>query len=106
MPQSAPSLQEVAINTDTVATAAATTAPATEVVLFKVRGTSWLEVKDAKGNVQLNTTLKAGEVATASGALPLSVVIGRADVTDVQVRGKPFPLETIAKDNVARFEVK
>jgi cytoskeleton protein RodZ len=80
--------------------------PAAEVIVFKVRGTSWLEVKDAKGNVPLNTTLKAGESATASGAFPLSVVIGRADVTDVQVRGKPFPLDTITKDNVARFEVK
>jgi cytoskeleton protein RodZ len=34
------------------------------------------------------------------------VVIGRADVTDVEVRGKPFGLEKISKENVARFEVK
>ncbi|MEY4738077.1 MAG: hypothetical protein RL302_2396 [Pseudomonadota bacterium] len=81
-------------------------APVLETIVFKVRGTAWLEVKDAKGVVQLNTTLKVGESATASGAFPLTVVIGRADVTDVQVRGKPFPLDTIAKDNVARFEVK
>jgi cytoskeleton protein RodZ len=34
------------------------------------------------------------------------VVIGRADVTDVEVRGKTFSLAGIVKDNVARFEVK
>lgn len=80
--------------------------PATEAVTFNARGTSWLEVKDVKGVVLLSTTLKAGENATATGTFPMSIVIGRVDVTDVQVRGKPFPLDTFSKDNVARFEVK
>lgn len=104
--QSAPIQPAVSIAAEVFPKAAEINAPVTDVVAFKVRGTSWLEVKDAKGVVQLNTTLKVGESATAAGALPLSVVIGRADVTDVQVRGKPFPLDTITKDNVARFEVK
>lgn len=76
------------------------------VVVFKARGTSWVEVTDAKGVVQLRKTLFNGETSGASGALPLSVVIGRADVTSVEVRGKPFALAAIARDNVARFEVK
>ena len=76
------------------------------VVVFKARGTSWVEVTDAKGVVQLRKTLFNGDTSGASGALPLSVVIGRADVTSVDVRGKPFSLATIARDNVARFEVK
>jgi len=75
-------------------------------VVFKVRGPSWVEVTDGKGVVQLRKTLASGETIAASGALPLSVVVGRADVTDVDVRGKPFSLAGIAKDNVARFEVK
>ena len=75
-------------------------------VMFKVSGTSWVEVTDAKGVVQLRKTMAAGETNAASGALPLTVVIGRADVTQVEVRGKPFALVGIAKDNVARFEVK
>jgi cytoskeleton protein RodZ len=76
------------------------------VVGFKVRGPSWVEVTDAKGTVQLRKTMAAGEFVSASGALPLSVVVGRADVTDVEVRGKAFSLAGLAKDNVARFEVK
>ena len=79
---------------------------ASGLVMFKVSGTSWVEVTDAKGVVQLRKTMAAGETTAASGALPLAVVIGRADVTQVEVRGKPFALAGIAKDNVARFEVK
>jgi len=47
-----------------------------------------------------------GDATGISGVLPLSVVVGRADVTDVEVKGKPFNLAAFAKDNVARFEVK
>jgi len=75
-------------------------------VVFKVQGTSWVEVTDAKGVVQLRKTMAAGETSAASGVLPLAVVVGRADMTQVEVRGKPFSLVGIAKDNVARFEVK
>jgi cytoskeleton protein RodZ len=75
-------------------------------VVFKVRGPSWVEVTDGKGVVQLRKTLVQGETIGASGALPLSVVVGRVDVTDVEVRGKAFSLAGIGKDNVARFEVK
>lgn len=76
------------------------------VLAFKARGPSWVEVTDAQGVVQLRRTLVTGETVGVSGALPLSVVVGRADVTDVLVRGKPFSLETVARENVARFEVK
>lgn len=76
------------------------------VLAFKARGSSWVEVTDAQGVIQLRRTLIAGETVGVSGALPLSVVIGRADATEVLVRGKPFSLETVARENVARFEVK
>lgn len=75
-------------------------------LVFKARGPVWVKVVDAKGVVQLSKTLVAGEVVGASGATPLSVVIGRVDVTDVEVRGKAFSLTGVSKDNVARFEVK
>jgi cytoskeleton protein RodZ len=76
------------------------------VVVFKVRGPSWVEVVDANGAVQLRRNLAEGDSAGASGPLPLSVVVGRADVTEVEVRGKPMPLTNATKENVARFEVK
>lgn len=76
------------------------------IVTFRARGDSWVEVTDAKGTVVLRRTLTAGEVAGASGALPLAAVVGKADVTQVQVRGQAFDLSGVARDNVARFEVK
>lgn len=78
----------------------------TGTVVFKSRGSSWVEVVDAGGTVQLRKTLSSGEVVGVSGVMPLAVVVGRADTTDVEVRGKPFDLTTFAKNNIARFEVK
>ena len=71
-----------------------------------MKGSSWVEVTDAKGAVLMRRNLAEGEAVGTSGALPLSVVVGRADVTEVEIKGKPFNLSPIAKDNVARFEVK
>ena len=88
--------------------ASADTAPivTTGIVVFKTRQSSWVAVMDAKGGVPVRRLLAAGETVGASGPLPLQVTIGRVDATDVQVRGKPFDLKPVSKDNVARFEVK
>jgi cytoskeleton protein RodZ len=79
---------------------------ATGIVTFRAKGQSWVEVTDAKGTVVLRRTLAAGELVGATGALPLTAVVGRADATQVQVRGQAFELSAVTKDNVARFEVK
>lgn len=80
--------------------------PSTGVVVFRTEGPSWVEVTDGRGNTQLSRLIEPGEVIGASGPLPLSVTIGRADVTQVEVRGKPFPLDDVTRQGVARFEVK
>jgi cytoskeleton protein RodZ len=67
---------------------------------------SWVKVTDAKGAVVLSRTIAPGEAVYAAGALPLSVVVGRADATRVQVRGQAFDLAAHSRENVARFEVK
>ena len=76
------------------------------IVTFRAQSQSWVEVTDAKGTVVLRRTLAAGELVGATGALPLTAVVGRADATQVQVRGQAFDLSAVTKDNVARFEVK
>ena len=80
--------------------------PSTGVVVFKTREASWVEVTDARGAIQLSRMVEPGEPVGASGPLPLNVTIGRADVTEVTVRGKPFPLDEVTRGGVARFEVK
>jgi len=85
---------------------AAAAASASSVLTLSARGASWVQVRDAGGTIALQKNLAVGESVAVSGTLPLAVVIGRADVTDVFVRGKPFALTTVSRDNVARFEVK
>ena len=80
--------------------------PTTSSVEFSAKGASWVEVTDGKGKVVLRRTLSAGETTTAAGVFPLTAVVGRADATDVKIRGKEFDLSSVSKDNVARFEVK
>lgn len=77
-----------------------------DVVVFTAKTESWVEATDSKGQVVLRRILAAGEVVGASGALPLKVIVGRASATQVEIRGKAFDVIAIAKDNVARFEVK
>jgi cytoskeleton protein RodZ len=84
-------------------------APATAasgIVVFRTSGAAWVEVRDAKGVVVVRKLMAPGEAAGASGAMPLQVVVGKVDATEVQVRGQPFDLRPHARDNVARFEVK
>lgn len=75
------------------------------IINFKASAETWVEVKNAAGSTVFKKLLNAGETAGATGTLPLTVIVGRADVTQVEVRGKPIDLAFIAKSNVARFEV-
>ena len=77
-----------------------------DIVVFSAKSESWVEVTDSNGQVVLRRILNAGEVVGVTGALPLAAIVGRADAIAVQVHGKVFDLSAVAKDNVARFEVK
>lgn len=88
------------------AAASLAVASQSSVLQFKAKGTAWVQVTDAKGAQLLSRTLQTGEVVNVAGALPLAVVVGRVDLTSVELRGKPYDLGAIAQNNVARFEVK
>lgn len=106
-PAAAAALSAPAVPAATAAAASAPAAPAaTGVIVFRASAESWIEVRDAKGAVPVRKLLSTGETAGASGAMPLQVIVGNAGATEVQVRGKPFDLRAITRDNVARFEVK
>ena len=75
-------------------------------LLVRAKGTTWVQVVDANGAVLLRRTLQGGTTTAVNGAPPLAVVVGKADLAEVEVRGKPFVMTDVSKDNVARFEVK
>ena len=93
-----------------VEASAPSSAPATDapsgVLAFKARSESWIQVRDAAGALVLQRNLAPNELVSVSGVLPLAVVIGRADATEVFVRGKPYDIGPVSRENVARFEVK
>ena len=76
------------------------------VLEFRATDESWVQVRDASGAVTFQRSLAAGEAAMAPGRPPLSVVVGKVNATQVFVRGAPFDLAAVARENVARFEVK
>ena len=109
VPPPASASASAALQTLSVSASPASAAPSvasTGIVVFTAKGASWIQVSDAKGGVVLRRTLVPGEIVGASGALPLTVVVGKADAMQVHIRGNAFDLSGVAKDNVARFEVK
>ncbi|TCS99966.1 cytoskeleton protein RodZ [Tepidimonas ignava] len=92
------------------AASSATTAaaPAADALLtVRVAATSWVQVVGASGRVLLQRNVQPGEVVSLpADDAPLAVTVGRADATQVSVRGQPFDLMPVTRNNVARFEVR
>jgi cytoskeleton protein RodZ len=76
------------------------------IVAFSAQGETWVEVVDGRGKTTLRRTLLAGESVGAGGALPLKVTVGRADQTQVTLRGQALDTTGKVRDNVLRFEVR
>jgi len=102
----APTAQPAPAPASAPATTAGAAVPPNSVLAFNARAETWISVSDAEGKQLLRRLVQPGENIGLSGALPLTVVVGRAASVDVQVRGKPFDLSSIARaGGVARFEV-
>lgn len=79
---------------------------AADALRLRARQSSWVQVTGASGRLLLQRTLQTGEEIAFSNDLPLAVVVGRADATEVLVRGNAFDLTPYVRDRVARFEVR
>lgn len=73
---------------------------------FQSTDSSWVRVTDSRGATVFEKIIKPGSPLNAAGTPPLTVVVGNARATTVQVRGQAFDLGAITRNNVARFEVK
>ena len=77
------------------------------VLRFVASAESWVQVRDAQQQVVMEKILKAGDVfEEAPTGRPLQVVVGNAGATKLEIDGTAFDLAAVAKNNVARFEVK
>lgn len=75
-------------------------------LVVKAVADTWVSISEPGGVSIARRVLARGETLSAGGKGPLFVIIGRVDAAQVVVRGKPFDLATVAKDNVARFEAR
>lgn len=74
--------------------------------VFSATSDSWLEVRNAQKAVVWSGVVKGGESTRIQSPLPVSVVVGRAQVVTATLRGQPFDLKPHTQVTVARFEVK
>ncbi len=117
-PAPAPATPATATAVPAPAAAAAVAAPAAaalpgaepvaagDVLVITASAPSWVQVRSLSGGGTTQKMLAAGDRLVAAGSPPWAVVVGKADATTVTVRGKPMDLVSIARENVARFEVK
>jgi cytoskeleton protein RodZ len=74
--------------------------------VFTATGDSWLEMRNPQKAVVWSGVVKAGESTRIQSPLPVSVVVGRAQLVSATFRGQPFDLKPHTQVTVARFEVK
>ncbi|HVO06996.1 MAG TPA: helix-turn-helix domain-containing protein [Burkholderiaceae bacterium] len=94
------------VRTAADAASAAADTPPSGIALVRASEPSWVEARDARGNLLISRTLQPGEVVGLDGALPLKLVIGNAPATEVTLRGKRVVLGAPNRENVVRIELK
>ena len=75
-------------------------------VVFTASEPCWAEVVDATGVRRLYAVLQPGQRVSVQGTPPLRVVLGRGDVTALEISGNPavIPADAV-RNTVARFEI-
>jgi cytoskeleton protein RodZ len=66
-------------------------------------GESWVEVKDADGDVIFSRLNPAGSERTIRGSAPLSLVIGNASQVKIVYKDEPVDLASHTRVDVARI---
>jgi cytoskeleton protein RodZ len=75
-------------------------------VAFTASEPCWAEVVDATGARRLYALLQPGQRVSVQGAPPLRVVLGRGDVTALEISGSAAAIPADAvRNTVARFEI-
>lgn len=91
---------------NTASSSAGVSASSSKTISFSFTGQSWVSVKDKTGKVIYEKLGQAGAQETLTAAPPLTLVIGNATVTAVQVSGQPVDLSSNIKNNVARITLE
>lgn len=74
-------------------------------LVLRASADSWVEVVDARGQVQYSRLMRAGEVADLQVQTPVKLRVGNVSGTSLSLRGEAVDLQTRSRDNVARLEL-
>jgi cytoskeleton protein RodZ len=77
--------------------------PLLPTVTFEFSSLSWLEVKDASGQVLITGEFPAGHKQAITGKPPYQLWIGKASAVKVTYKDQPVDLQPFARDDVARL---
>jgi cytoskeleton protein RodZ len=80
--------------------------PPAGAVQLRVNEASWMDVRDAKGQVLLSRMVQPGESVGLDGTTPLRLTIGNSAATQLGYRGQPIDLTRFTSGNVARLELR
>ncbi len=72
-------------------------------IVLQFTADSWIQITDSTGTKQFSRLGKADEVVNVTGVAPFRVVIGRASVVIMSYQGNFIDLDSLAKNEVARF---
>lgn len=67
---------------------------------------SWIEIRDAQGQVTLQRLLAGGEAIELQPPVPGTLTVGNAAGTRVVLKGQPIDLSAVSRENVARIELR
>jgi cytoskeleton protein RodZ len=111
------SANAMAESTPPVSTPAAQTAPSSEpattadagaadMLVFKLREDSWIEVRRADKSAMISRLVKAGSTESFKLTGPVSVTVGNASGVDATLRGAPLAWQAEGNGNIARLKLK
>ncbi len=97
------------------ATPAATLSPSGEAsqpavaaptLVFEFSDRSWIEVKDASGQILLTGEFSSGQIQTITGRPPYQLWIGKVSAVKLNYGGRAVDLQPYAREDVARFTLE
>jgi cytoskeleton protein RodZ len=80
--------------------------PPAGAVQLRVTEASWMDVRDAKGQVLLSRMVQPGESVGLDGAAPIRLTIGNAAATQLGYKGQAINIAPFTAGNVARLELR
>ncbi|KAB7628402.1 RodZ domain-containing protein [Alkalilimnicola sp. S0819] len=79
--------------------------PAVDMLVIRVRGDAWMDVRDGNGERVLYGTVRGPELFRFDGPYPYRLTIGDASAVELEFRGQPVDLAPHTRGRVARLSL-